>query len=468
MLKAIPEYVIKTVDIINPLTLDNAKVLVIKKCNSIQHFLEFWRNENTQNSLKISTHCFIIVAEIYEEGVTSLQELLENFPCNQLADRPLIIQLRLKNGSRYEIFYKEIGSNVLQKFLSSNNRFTKSMITSSKLSFSLLLQILQQNIGGKFDGIDLLSCQIEISKTFDDLTIMDLAARDDDVLSARFLRIFYNSKPKTATLELAVKSSSPELLSALLDFSLSDCQENYQMPMTTGFPADKNEAENAISLAAQRDDPKMLELVLKICSYFEEVLNFQNVCNITFENEKWENLLMLLNNDAPFPLSINEIYINNSIYVGLTELRKFCDQRKMFFEAIENKRVSEIERFICENPTIKVGYNLKNQPVLIFALKIAEIEKNFDIYGLLVYHRFTVQNVDNLDSLFENFSAEEKRLVDECCQKYYGRPVRSHILYIYSRCRLGFKFNPQDEEKYFGKIFGYLDTLNKCHKLDRS
>lgn len=441
--------------------IEKEKILVINNCLSLEHFIEHITSENLLKCLKASTHCFVIVAEVMKLGMTAFDDVVQRLLCFELIERPLVIQLSVVDEVETKIFFKDFGINKLQIFEQSVVKMDDKFFSSRKLNFLLLLQALHANIGGKFDGRNILTCQIEVSKTTDDFRLIDLAARDDDVLSTRFLNLFFDSNPGIKTLELAVKNASPETVAALLNVPLN---ESHQKFSELGDLLNIHEVEDLIATAAAQGKVETLKFLITHCST-DGSLILQKASNCAFERKNWKNLLVLADNDAPFPNEINKIYDSTSTDDNLVALRKICDRRKLLHKAIKSNDRDVVEQFIAENPNIKIGFSLENYSSLAAALKIGKKEGNYNMYSLLLYHRFTAQSDIFHDRFYQNLNTDDKREITIACQKYYGRPVDSHVFFIYSKTRLGFKYSKDKEEFYFETIKGYLDKLNQMEEI---
>jgi hypothetical protein len=185
--------------------------------------------------------------------------------------------------------------------------------------------------------------------------------------------------------------------------------------------------------------------------------NLQEASDCSFEWRKWEKLLALLQNDAPFPQKIDQIFSSDCENEAL---KKLCAQRKFFHEAIEQNNREIVEKFVMENKEIKIGYSLSNKTSLAVSLETGIRTNNFDAYSLLISHRFVAPNDSIYGALFDRLTDCDKESITKAKENFFCKPPDSHLHFIYSKTRLATKYNDDLQHEYFARIKRFLTMLN--------
>ena len=440
---------------------DDCKILVIKDCDSLQKLFEILNEESFKSFLKHSSHCFMIVANIQKVGKLYPDVFQNKFNNNNFGDRPLIIEILDERAKGFKIYAKKCGESQLQEvnFVKINE---DQQINS--LSFDFLLKNLKLKDFGEFSG-ELLKSKINFTKKFNGKSLIQHAVESGDTLVVRFLKLFLNETPEEI-LKMSAKRSRPEVLAAFLDLPIDDDGKaiNIDAQLMASFASQTEVTENLLCIAAAHGAPKMVEFILRLNIWNQNFEVALKASNAAFRENKFENLWMLLKNDFPFPSEFDEIQISTDNEI-VTNIKNFHDKMTKFHAAIEANYSSSVENFILENPDLKNCYGPNNKTALRVALDNTFSTNNFDAFARLLYHRFTSFGDDEYQEIFNQLKPEIREGITKACTKFYGKPVDSHIFFIYSKTRLGFGYDKEQQKNYFEEIKNYLDELNEIKSI---
>lgn len=440
-----------------PGDMDDKKIMKIEECTTVEHSLEVINSDKLIKLFTSSTHCFIIIIEIDREGISPALDFAPRFPADKFPNRILIIQLNISQTKSSVIFSNEY-NNELKVIEMENVTFDEEcLLTASNLHFDECLKLLSLCIGGKFNGEDITTSEIN-KETFNSLKLTRNATCAGTPLAVTFLKLF-DDKTDMETLETAVKFSVAEVVSALLDLPINR-HLSYKAASQIQSTID---IEKMICLSAEHGEARTLKLFVELAP--EELKsNLQKASDLAWREKKWENVKVLVENDFKFPQDIREV-LESSDHDAILELKELCLARESFHEALQNSDKRIVENFICDNRSIKIGYSLDNKAALSVSLRSSQRNKNFEMYSLLSLNHFTAPN----DTLHYNrylaLSDVDKNSIAQECSKLYGKPLKAHILFILSKTRLAQKYDDNKEKEYFEEIEGYLNEMNDVKEI---
>ena len=246
------------------------KILHLEKLTSIEHFLEIARDKKFCEAFNKSSNCFVIIAEVFKEGMSSMIDVMNCFASENYLNRPLIIQLKVERSETAKIFYKECRVNEVNLVELPEVSLTKDEIFGENLNFELFLRLLKSNIGGEFTGGDLLSCKINLSDVHKNKSFINWAAESDNSLLIRFLKLIIIEETNKLTIANAIKTSSPDTLAALLDFPINtdDCFSK---------ALDHDQIERFTILAVESGKIEMLQFLLRLVFKGGVTASFKNL-----------------------------------------------------------------------------------------------------------------------------------------------------------------------------------------------
>ena len=233
------------------------KIIHLEKLTTIEDFLEIARDKKFCEAFNKSSNCFVIIAEVFKEGMSSMIDVMNCFASENYLNRPLIIQLKVERSETAKIFYKECRVNEVNLVELPEVSLTNDETFGGSLSLELFLRLLKSNIGGEFTGGDLLSCEINLSDVHKTKSFINWAADSDNSLLIRFLKLIIIEEIGKLTIDNAIKSSSPDTLAALLDFPINtdDCFSK---------ALDHDQIKRFTILAVGRDEIEMLQFLLRL------------------------------------------------------------------------------------------------------------------------------------------------------------------------------------------------------------
>lgn len=444
---------------------DEAEILIFDNCLTIQHFLQAVNEEKCRNFLKKSSHCFVIIANIVKTGLIDLDDFVLHFETFDLLSRPLLVQMNIEAMKTAKIFIKPECKNELQSF-NFEDKITKKDFDSVESRFDIdsVLKMLSSNIAGKFDG-DILSCRFDLKKSFNGLHLIDCAVKADEAFAVRFLKLFGVNEIEKSSLELAAKHGSPKTFCALFGLPITNDGREFRLNEATRR---KMLDEQLLCIAAKCGKPETVDFLIRL-EIFSSI-DAMKASNCAVDGKKFENLLTLLRKDFPWPDKFSQNLVASSDGTKQTDviyqkLKKLYEERNDFHKALIEVDAKLVEKFVEENPEIRIGYSERNETALRVALQGALRNENFKVYALLLYHRFTVIDDVEYQSLNRNLSDKQRKEITLACQSFYGRPVDSHIFFIYSKTRLGLGYDVEVQKLHFESIKGFLDTLNQIPEI---
>lgn len=433
------------------IALDQIKIVKIVNCTTTRTFWAVVESENFLKSFKESSQCFVLIVDELKFDSLECAAFTDRFPTKVLEGRPFIIQI--ENSDQTLIFCKESDSFHLRLLIGSED--LENVNTSENvLNLRSVLRALSQHLlCQKVDLKAMVLSHKTVQRFINDEKFIE---NMNDEIAARFLNIF-GPKIENKVHIAAVQNATVGGLAALLELPISYETRDFEISL---YQQIRIKLGNLICIAIRHQKTEMLRLLVRMCS---ETLKpeMQNVSQCAADAKNYEHLVLLIRNDFPFPLDVGNILLG----CDFEDLKVICDERKEFMVALENHDVATVEAFIANNLGIKIGFNWLNQMSLTIALRAAERGKNFEMYSLLLYHRFVAIDPSDHAISYAKLTENDKIQIMTECRKFYGRHVESHIFYIYSRTRLGFKSIQSKQSEYFRKIKGYLNMLNKIKDI---
>ena len=204
------------------------KILHLEKLTTIEHFLAIARDKKFCEAFNKSSNCFVIIAEVFKEGMSSMIDVMNCFASENYLNRPLIIQLKVERLGSTNIFYKECRVNGVKLVELSEVSQIKNETFGENLNFEVFLHQLKSNIGGTFTGDNLLSCEINLLDCPANAAFVNWATESHSSLLIRFLKLFIKKEIGQPAIVNAIRISTPDTLAALLDFPINteDCSSN--------------------------------------------------------------------------------------------------------------------------------------------------------------------------------------------------------------------------------------------------
>ena len=172
----------------------------------------------------------------------------------------------------------------------------------------------------------------------------------------------------------------------------------------------------------------------------------KSASDYALEGQKFDNLLVLLQNDAPFPNNFD------AIFVGLDELKRIKEDRKEFFDSIRFAAIRKISNFNKIYSKLQVCYNLNNETALSTALR----HEQFEVYAYLLFKKFS----DNKHELLRrNLGLCQKNAITLAIQRYFSRPVDSHVFFLYSKSRFGLDQETPERAAFIQNLYEQLNAI---------
>ena len=466
--KTIKCKIVKTIDIDHNdhtrLSLDDSRILIVDNCDTIEHLLQVMREEKMKTYLEKSSHCFVVVANIKKLGSFDLDDFATIFDCASLAKSVLIIELFVESVRKSNYYFK----NHLERKLRtcdiemeeiSEETFEHRMMN---FDFNFLLKTLYWKRFGSFAG-KILKWKIDVDIKFKGKSLLEWAVESNNTLVVRFLKLFIDKAPDLKLLEAALKLPTSNMMSALLDLDIVDDGKEIFLDrsLSTSLTSKLNGFENLLCGAVKLGSAESVRFVLRMDLWNQNFNEALAASNSALMGRKFENLLILLSNDFPFPDDFERI-VMLSEEKEADELKAFFTRRQELHAAIQTNEIGNVKTFIDENPDARFAFSPSNTPALRAAFDQALILKDYKIYALLMYHRFTAHGDSEYHKDQVKLVKQEITKAREFC---YGKPVDSHIFFIYSKTRLGFGYDKQMQRQHFERIKSFLDELNNIEDI---
>ncbi|KAL7013514.1 hypothetical protein ACKWTF_015434 [Chironomus riparius] len=163
------------------------------------------------------------------------------------------------------------------------------------------------------------------------------------------------------------------------------------------FLAD-NRDYNLLLLAAEAGDIQLCEILLKLGINTNSTSKGINAQSLAYKNGHFDVLLMFLENNLTYPSTID---INGCS----SDIIQFHRVATSLHAAIKNNNEDKVVQIIAQNPHQRHFYNSKNQS----APTIALINKQTDMYKLLIAQHIHFGPHENTDAIMKNFEYHERR-----------------------------------------------------------
>ena len=430
----------------------NIKIIELRNCATVDAFLDTINETNFSNFVKYSTHCFMVIANIYKDesyGVKEMTKKLNKY-AKDCVDRPLIIQVMIKRTEESKIFFKDSGDVEFNEVDETVNK-GKKFDNLENFNFNIMLT-------SAFDGFqgDLSNLELNVNKIIEGKPLIELVIALDNALVMRFLKLFMPSTTDQKFLIMAVKQSGPQTIAALLDMPILDDRKELNL-----HPALKQQINSAtgnlLAIAAESGKAETVDFLIRLNIWNQNFGDSLDATNAAMRGSNDENLLVLLENDFPFPKNVEK---SQNKAIG-----KIIKDNNYLYEAIQKNDSNFVKSFIRDNPNKKNCFNSSNVTALRAALNNFRPKKTFNILPLLIYNGFTSFGDNEYQNIFQRMKDSIKEKITIACKKYYRTEVDSHVLFIYSKTRLGLGYNKEKQQIYFKKIKEFLEKLNAEEKI---
>jgi len=151
-------------------------------------------------------------------------------------------------------------------------------------------------------------------------------------------------------------------------------------------------------LAAETGNVEIAEYLLNLGINNHSSNEDINAQYLAYENGNFDVLLSFLQHNLPYPSTID---INNCS----NDIKEFHQIAINLHDAIISSNVDKIVEIITQNPQQRHFYNIKNESTPTVAL----INKQTDMYKLLITHNVHFGSHENTDGIMENFEYGERR-----------------------------------------------------------
>lgn len=151
-------------------------------------------------------------------------------------------------------------------------------------------------------------------------------------------------------------------------------------------------------LAAETGNIKIAEYLLNLGINTYSSNEDINAQYLAYENGHFDVLLSFLQHNLPYPSTID---INNCS----KDINEFHQIAVNLHDAVISKNVDKVVEIIGQNPQLRHFYNTNNQS----APTVALINKQTDMYKLLITHNIHFGSHENTDGIMENFEYGERR-----------------------------------------------------------
>lgn len=430
------------------------RVLKICHCDNLDYVSNLFSSDDFWMFMMKSSYCFVLIIEV-DEADEDIFIFMENVRCTIAINRPLLVQLQHKNS--FTMFVKpslSVEFKVLRKKLLQRLKYSKTLPAGGEFTFENLFHL---NHG--FDE-DLLSFSMNTGETFDGLSLLDFAVERGDEATVRFLLLFHPGEPKQETIETAAKYGTPAGITALLNLPMEEDGKlmnlNAAQRSLINFRRE-SDRRSLVSMAAERGSCETIEFLIRFGAD-PSACDFSgcNASDYAIVGRRFENLLTLLRNDAPFPHNfkdVNETYkkeINGT--AGLAELIK---EREEFYESIRCGFIEEVKEFVESNPQIKIAHSPTNATALSSALE----HEKFDVYAYLRYKQF---NDDNHEHVRKSLGTHQLHSMTVENQKYFAGPIDEHVLFLYSKSKFAFGDNNNNyRENFIRALYKKLNSIRE-------
>lgn len=380
-------------------------------------------------------------------------------------ERPIILQLTSVNENLTRFCYKDAGPSELKEIVDVQE------IISESIDFPFILNEFLYN------GIN---SAVELASKF-------FQSISNSTLILRLFMIFELNESNWNKLILkCAEYGSVDDLMAVLDEPFSsekriisiNSQFLHQTFFEYHFESDEKSSEDARNSSVYNTEEKSLytsvlfkainqknknvtDYLINYCTYIIKLLPFDQkvkISTIAFNTQQFKILCILIDKtDFPFPRNIRADEIENE------NLREIVEKRKNLKAAIKANDTDKILKFIENNSSIKIGYNIKNQS----AMKVALYKSKFKAFYFLKSHGFTQPKFDNSSERIhyqkqlqnaEKFKLKQRENnVNDCI---YNNSKTVNVLFNKSVI-FNIKGCKGDEVIYWTKIREWLENIYK-------
>ncbi|CRK99730.1 CLUMA_CG012982, isoform A, partial [Clunio marinus] len=408
------------------------------------------------NLILNSSHCFIIVIEVKNtDNVLNSGEIVSTLETSLCGNKKYFM-INLCNAKLRETFLyyqgevKHIDNDDSERDKYIQNFIRGSLMNQSILDCTLSLLTIKKNI--------------------------EHAISDDDPLFLRLLLAFNVKHEKEFlrnTLQTLIKHCSVHTLASFLDLPIVDLgcsypptqliEEAVQYTFTNG--------EQILSVAALENDSDVVSMLLRVGAEVEHLDNKgKNACDYALEGKRDENLKLLIENDARFPLAFEgkmPADFETSQSNVKKEIFEIYQQRVNFHESIinsineENDTETVIKEYRSTNPSTKFAFTLSEKyPYSKSIIATALEHKHYAVYASLVLHDFAQSNNDK--EIIGNLREQENETINALLQEKFTRCNLWEIRYLISNTRIGFGVEHNEYSKYWEiikSVYKYLNSI---------
>ena len=422
---------------------ENFRVL---HCKNSFKTLEKFKSEEFRKVFLESSHLFVIIIEGIQDNI----DLSECFS----GPRPLVVQF-LMHGS-VETFYRNEKENKFTKFGTlkriSLEKFQQEMQSKIGCNFEILLTGLFSNSTGTFDG-NLLNLQAD-TKNPETFFKISNGATKKNVLCIRFLQLFLQSKGSISNyipIVDAVQFSGVGTLLALLELPFEILPQQRINEKQQEMLRRKDEYDDNVLIieALYANNTEALQFLL---DQKLDVSASRFYADIAWDHGYFECLVLLLQNDSPFPETFNIDQIDEPIR---DIFKNFIKNQISFHHSIKQGNVDEIKKCPLNHHQLKTVYDSTNKSAVSTALEA----KQFDIYSLLISQGFSSGIDKSFIKVSSELSYENQRTIRNENKKYFRNSDDSHLVHILAKTKLG--PNSGDRRKCFEVIRKLYEKVNE-------
>ncbi|GJQ79873.1 hypothetical protein Trydic_g18321 [Trypoxylus dichotomus] len=445
---------------------DSFRILKII-ARTVDSALTFMRRKTFYDTYNQATHLFFIVIDVTEGTL----ELAAEYLTTQLIIfdevKPHIIQWEAAQLDERLIFYRQSNNSCFRLLNVCNKKSLteEEFISQQNFNFSLILEALQNDLGGSFDG-NLLNVTLDVKREFDSWRLIDYAAKSNDSVLVRFLMLFpwnitERNKDGRTVLEIAVEYSAPQIISAVLDLPILATSKPKKILSDHKEKID----DNILMIALEKGEADTLKFLIECgvdVNYRIKLATGQNLAliDIAWNKQRYDNMLVLLQADSFYPAEckLNLEYIEPSRESNA--LKRFTKEVIRFHQAIRRNDADEIQRFIQSNHCLKKVHNLSNKS----ALKIALEAQKYEVFTLLQSKGFTLAENENLQAFYETLNDRQKHELKIAKLKYFKKYDNAHIIFLLSKSKIHMEQIPENADQVID-IKGLLEQLDETAEV---
>lgn len=482
MYQRIEKKFVKHLSITSPFnnTENNTKILRITDCTSTNDAVKLLLSKAFQDSFDHDGFTFVVVVEVDGDlGDLSLLDVCYD------VQKPMIISFEsTTNDSKNSIWIKEANEKNFKPIILQNgdsfNRNAEEDVNNILFSLEILLQMLYNDIGGKFNG-KLLETSINMQqKTSAGMRFIDRAVYSNNILCIKFLRLFQDAfdlgevvNESRNLLKIASRSCDLQGFLALLDLPFN-CDMRVFMQSLESLEILHPQNPDHLNLLMIASESGNVEAVnfLRKCSYDinQQKDLSETAASLAWKKENFDVFVRLLEENSLFPDNFHEKLKQQKERGKVKNVLTFISDINSLHESIKRGRMDQVKAFLIKNPSARYAYNIKNESAAAMALK----SEQFAIYEFLISQGVCLGPHEDLCEILNKQAPNcrdgrrimmKKMYLHEMHKKYFKKPFDKHLMDLLSQSDVGFDTPDDEKRSYFRYIKEAFQILNEIEEI---